>query len=330
LPSGIDVKNTGIVTHVELLSRGISETPIKIKSIQLASQALNAKNSNPVGTKYGVDIYPLVNLTLYDDYKAQNPYSIYKGSTPHLYLTSTSGIRLRNVVGDSSSRKISIPVNSQSYTEYGVSGFQFSVKFTEEYFAQNPVMIFELESQSTNGKHIKVYAVADNPSGSRAKLYTINAKTGQRFDGVQYFVNGRLVRLPVIDINTWTTIGLSFYEILDFSKRQGAARISGPGLFNNITVYPVSLKEATKRIAYRKWSAVLNNNTWSIWQPFTWQDVLFISAEGYRPISGSKIYKQYTGTDRVIIDDNKRVVAGNYQYRVFKDVSWQLTTTTPV
>lgn len=330
LPSGIDVKNTGIVTHVELLSRGISETPIKIKSIQLASQALNAKNSNPVGTKYGVDIYPLVNLTLYDDYKARNPYSIYKGSTPHLYLTSTSGIRLRNVVGDSSSRKISIPINSQSYTEYGVSGFQFSVKFTEEYFAQNPVMIFELESQSTDGKHIKVYAVADNPSGSRAKLYTINAKTGQRFDGVQYFVNGRLVRLPVIDINTWTTIGLSFYEILDFSKRQGAARISGPGLFNNITVYPVSLKEATKRIAYRKWSAVLNNNTWSIWQPFTWQDVLFISAEGYRPISGSKIYKQYTGTDRVIIDDNKKVVAGNYQYRVFKDVFWQLTTTTPV
>lgn len=330
LPPGIDIKNTGIVTHVELLSKGISETPIKIKSIQLASQALNAKSSNPVGTKYGIDIYPLVNLNLYDDYKTHNPYSVYKGSTPHLYLTSTSGIRLRNVTGDSSTRKISIPVNSQSYKEYGVSGFQFSVKFMEESFSANPVMIFELESQATNGKHIKIYAVSDNQSGSRARLYTINAKTGQRFDGIQYFVNGRLVRLPVIDLNTWTTIGLSFYEILDFSKRQGAARLSGPGLFNNITVYPVSLKEASKRIAYRKWSTVLDGRIWDDWQPYTWQDVLFISAEGYRPISGSKIYKQYTGTDRVIIDDERSVIAGNYQYRVFKDISWQLITTTPV
>lgn len=330
LPAGVDIKNTGIVVHVELLSRGISETPIKIKSIQLASQALSVKKSNPVGTKYGIDIYPLVNLSLYDDYKAQNPYSIYKGSTPHLYLTSTSGIRLRNVVGDSSSRKISIPVNKQGYIEYGVSGFQFSINFQQEYFSSNPVMIFEMESQSVNGKHIKVYAVADNPSGSRAKLYSINAKTGERFDGIQYFVNGRLVRLPVIDINTWTTVGFSFYEILDFSKRQGAARLSGPALFNNITIYPVSLKEASKRIAYRKWSAVFDGNIWEDWQPYTWQDVLFISAEGYRPISGSKIYKQYTGTDRIVVDDSKSVIAGRYQYRVFKDVSWQLITATPV
>lgn len=330
LPSDIDIKNTGIVTHVELLSNGISETPIRIKSIELASQALNAKSSNPVGTKYGIDIYPLVNLTLYDDYKAINPYSIYKGSTPHLYLTSNSGIRLRNVSGDSSDRKISIPVNPQRNIEYGVSGFQFSVKFQEERFPVQPTLVFELQSQSTDGKHIQIYAVSDNPSGSRAKLYSINARTGEYFDGVQYFVNGRLVRLPAIDINTWTTIGMSFFEILDFSKRQGAVRLAGPGLFNNVSVYPISLREASKRVAYRKWSKVLAGNTWGDWEPYTWQDVLFVSAEGYRPISGSKIYKQYTGTDRFIVEDSKRVVAGEYQYRIFKDVTWQLNTATPV
>ncbi len=335
LPSDIDIKNTGIVVHVELLSNGISETPIKIKSIQLASQALNSKSSNPVGTRYGIDIFPVTNMTLFDDYKAQNPYSIYKSSTPHLYLTSSSGIRLRDISGDSSNRKISIPVNKQAYDGYGISGFQFSVKFQQEYFSTNPVMIFEFESQSVGGKHVRIYAVSDNPSGSRARLYAINARTGESYGGIQYFVNGRLVRLPVVDINTWSTIGLSFYDIVDFSKRQGAVRLAGPGLFNNITTYPVSLKEASKRIAYRKWSAIKStgtvDNKWSDWAyAYTWQDVLFISVEAYRPISGSKIYKQYTGTDRVVFDDNKTVFAGSYEYKIYKDVTWQLNTVTPV
>lgn len=335
VPSDVDIKNTGIVVHVELLSNGISETPIKIKSIQLASQALNSKSSNPVGTKYGIDIFPVTKMTLFDDYKAQNPYSIYKGSTPHLYLTASSGIRLRDLSGDSSNRKISIPINKQAYDGYGISGFQFSVKFPQEYFSSNPVMVFEFESQSVDGKHVSIYAVADNPSGSRARLYAINARTGESYGGIQYFVNGRLVRLPVIDINTWSTIGLSFYDIVDFSKRQGAMRLAGPGLFNNITTYPVSLKEAGKRIAYRKWSAIKStgtaDNKWSDWAyAYTWQDVLFISVEAYRPISGSKIYKQYTGTDRVVFDDSRTVTAGNYQYKVYKDVTWQLNTVTPV
>ena len=339
IPVDVDIKRTGIVTHVELLSKGINETPIRIKSIQLASQALNVKTSNPVGTRYGIDIFPLTKTTLSDDYKAPNPYSIYKGSTPHLYLTSNSGIRLRNVTGDSSDRKISIPINKDNYVDYGVSGFQFSLKFPQEFFSKAPSMVFEIESQSTEGRHIRIYAVADNVAGTRAKLYAINARTGERYDGAQYFVNGRLVRLPVIDINTWTTIGISFYDILNFSGRQGAVRLAGPSLFNNILVYTVSLKEASKRIAYRKWSTIADGNDWGYFagsdasgapDPFTWQDILFISAEGYRPISGSKIYSQYTGTDRFVFEDNKNVIAQGYQYRIYKDVTWQLNTTIPV
>jgi hypothetical protein len=333
LPTDADVKNTGIVVHVEILSKGVSETPIKIKSIQLASQSLSSKSSNPVGTKYGVDIFPLTNLALYDDYKARNPYSIYKSSTPHLYLTSNSGIRLRNILGDSSSRKISIPVNKDNYASYGISGVQFSVKFQEERFSSNPVLIFEMQSRATGGRYVRVYAVADNASGSRAKIYAIDALTGNSYNGIQYFVNGRVVRLPAVDINTWTTIGFSFLEVLDFSQRQGAIRLSGPGLFNNIVIYPSSLTEAANRILYRKWRSVLSGNDWDFWYDdgtFTWQDVLFISEKSYTPLSGSKTYKQYTGTDRVIVDSSKILVAGEYQYRIYKDVLWQTTTTTPV
>jgi hypothetical protein len=170
IPVDVDIKRTGIVTHVEFLSKGINETPIRIKSIQLASQALNVKTSNPVGTRYGIDIFPLTRTTLSDDYKARNPYSIYKGSTPHLYLTSNSGIRLRNVTGDSSDRKISIPINKDNYADYGVSGFQFSLKFTQESFPKTPSLVFEIESQSNEGKHIRIYAVSDNTAGTRAKM----------------------------------------------------------------------------------------------------------------------------------------------------------------
>jgi hypothetical protein len=339
IPPDVDLKRTGIVTHVELLSKGISETPIRIKSIQLASQALNVKTSNAVGTRYGVDIYPLTRTTLSDDYKAINPYSIYKGSTPHLYLTSNSGIRLRNVIGDSSNRKISIPINSENYVDYGVSGFQLSLKFPQEFFSKAPSLVFEIESHSSEGKHIRIYAVSDNVAGTRARLYAINARTGQRYDGAQYFVNGRLVRLPVIDINTWTTIGISFYDIVNFSARQGAVRLAGPAVFNNILVYSVSLKESARRIAYRKWSTIADGNDWENFagsdasgapDPFTWQDILFISAESYQALSGSKIYGEYTGTDKIIFEDKKSVLTNGYQYRIYKDVVWQLNTTTPV
>ena len=329
-PSDIDIKNTGIVLHVELLSRGIAETPIKIKSIQLASQALNSKSSNPVGTKYGVDIYPLMNTALYDDYKAQNPYSIYKGSTPHLYLTSNSGIRLRDIRGNSTDRKISIPVNKSGDIQAAVAGFQFSVKFPQESFPTEPSMIFEIQSEATGGKHIRFFIVADNQSGNRGTVYGIDAKTGNYFNGIQYFVNGRLVRQPVLDINTWTTIGLSFLEVLDFSRRQGAVRLAGPGLYNNVSIYMSSLAESTKRVAYRHWSEVRDGKVWDDWNSYTWQNVLFISAEGYIPISGSKIYGKYTGTNRFIVDDDKYLVAGQYEYRAYTDISWQLNTATPV
>jgi hypothetical protein len=329
-PSDIDIKTTGLVLHVELLSRGISETPVKIKSIQVASQALNAKSSNPVGTKYGVDIYPLTNTALYDDYKTRNPYSIYKGSTPHLYLTSKSGISLRDITGDSTDRKISIPINKTGDIQAAISGFQLSVNFVQERFPIHPVMIFEIESKATAGKHVKFFIVSDNQAGSRGRVYGIDAKTGELFGGIQYFINGRLVRQPVLDINTWTTIGFSFLEILDFSRRQGAVRLAGPGLYNNVSIYTTSMAEAARRVAYRKWSGVLDGHVWDDWDTYTWQNVLFISEEGYVPVSGSKIYGKYTGTNRFIVDDDKYLIAGQYEYRAYTGISWQVNTAIPV
>jgi hypothetical protein len=50
---------------------------------------------NPVGTRFGVNMFPYTRSGLYYDYKAKNPFSIYKGSTPYLYLNRTSGIEIR-------------------------------------------------------------------------------------------------------------------------------------------------------------------------------------------------------------------------------------------
>ena len=85
----VDFNSLAIVYSLEFNSRGILTKPILLNRLQLASEALNDNFSNPIGTRFGINLFPFKQSGIYYNYKAKNPFSIYKESTPYLYLTAT-------------------------------------------------------------------------------------------------------------------------------------------------------------------------------------------------------------------------------------------------
>jgi hypothetical protein len=344
-PQNVNFKAIAIVLHIEILSNGKIENPVKIQSLQLASQALNAYTVNPIGTKFGTDIYPYVKTGEYYDYKKKNPFSITKGSSPYLYMTSTSGIRLRDFTDHEFERGINIPINPSSSATYKTYAWQMSARFDDEKFPSFADQAFEIEGAT---EKYKFFLVADSASGKRGIIYAINANTGLPANNIVFFINGQKVKNPRIQLGSWTTIGIGFSSPLDFANFIGSFRITGSVIFDNISHYQTSASEQQANSVYRKWSGVSavdgGEKTWDYWKTlqafvdgddgptrdFTWRDVLFVSSKTFAGIDGKAIYKKYTGNDRFVVDTGSTFRLHNYQYQFYKSVSWSAITTTPV
>lgn len=345
-PANTDYSTLALVVHIEVFSNGAKENPVKIQTLQLSSQALNAFVGNPVGTRYGLNVYPYRKTGEYFDYKGRNPFSIYKGSTPYLYLTSNSGLRLRGS-DKTLGHGISIPINKNKSSFYKASAFQMVVRFEDEVFPSNTTEAFEIQAYGKEAdKNIKFYLKPDTANLERARLFAINGDTGLEQDGIMFYINGKLVSRPYINLKTWTMIGLVFNSPLDFSGNVGALRFNGPLMFNNVSHYQSTQADEASRAIYRRWTSVKANedettNEWNYWktkdadeavfgtQTYTWRNVLFISTENFETVDGATIYKKFTGTDRITIDTDQVFRLNNYQYQVYTDLVWRTSTVSP-
>jgi len=337
-PPGIDFKTIALVLHVEILSNGIVESPAKIQSLQLSSQALNSFVANPVGTKYGSDIYPYRKAGGYFDYKGRNPFSMFKSNMPYLYLTEKSGFRLHNMDGITIERGIGIPVNKNAAQYHKLSGLQFNALYDGESFPDGIKEIFHIQA---NEKYIRIYMQKDSSTAQRARLYAVDALTGLPQDGIVFYINGRKVSVPVININSWQMIGMMFNTPIDFSGQIGAIRMTGPLVWNNLIQYQASEADEAARSVYRKWFSVKTVNEedkdWQYWldlettpgQSFAWRDVLFVSSQDTSVLDGGLVYRKYTGANRIIIDTENVFRLKNYQYSVYNDLIWSTSTVTP-
>lgn len=347
-PQGdINLKSLAMVLHVEILSDGIIEHPVKIKNIQLASQALNAFKPNEIGTKYGTSIFPYRKSGEYFDYKGRSPFSIYKGSNPYLYLTSNSGIRLRGFEVEDISRGLSIPINPGASDYYKIAAMQLSFRLDGEEFPEQITEIAEIvstsiENQETIRKYTKLYMISDGPRKERGIIYAVDHYTGLLDNNIMFYVNGRPVKSPIINLKSWMTLGMVFNEPIGFNKNVGAFRVTGPILFNNVFQYQITKLDEESRTIYRKWSSVSKidgaDEHWKYWadgiskrpnidpiDPFSWRTVLFLSSKAPPAFDGETIYQKYTGTDRVIIDSGNSLRLNNYSYQFYKDISWKST-----
>lgn len=320
-PAGINVSQLLMSVHVKITTNGTESGQVKIKSLQLASQAFNSSVPNPIGTRFGNNIYPYKKYGMYYNYKARNPFRIYKGSTPYLYLTRSSGIEL---VGDkevSVVNGLEIPINESLAEEYKVIAMQMAVRFNSSSFPLTPTEIFEIESKTS---HIKFFVVANDFTGKRGRIYASNAVTGKVENGVAFYLNGKVVREPVISNNSWAFLGINFQNDQDFGLYTGALRITGQVLTNVISLYKSTNLQEIQKAVYRPWSRVLQSLTegtlkWQYWKSnYTWNAVLVIASLDYYGIDPSTIYKAYTGTNKIVVDDTRKIKINTYEYGLYK------------
>lgn len=340
MPPGIDFNALQMAVHVEIQSNGIRTQPVKIKKLQLASQSFSEGSPSPIGTRFGAKIFPYKKYGVYFSYKERNPVSIYKGSTPYLYLTKNSGIQIRGGDEPGVSRGLSIPINDTLATNYKVIAAQLAILQNEGLFPVQPKEIFEIEGRSS---FIKFYMVSSQPDRKRARIYALNASTGMAENGIVFYVNGNAAKNPMLSVNEWMILGISFSQTIDFRNYQGAFRITGPLLVNNVSYYQSTSLQEVQVTVSRPWlrvksaDAELLDRPWDFWlSSFTWNEVLVISSASFLGLNASNIYKAYTGTNKIIIDDVKAGLntantfrLKNYEYNVLKNVIMQSSTTNP-
>ena len=331
-PKGIRISDVSLVTHLEWAIPDTLNNPLVVKKMQYASEAFNEKTSNPVGTRFGTEIFPYLKYGSYFDYKSRNPFRIYKGSTPYLYLTQDSGIQKVGNYDALANRGLSIPINQNLAQSYKVIALQAFIRYGQERFPATPEQIFEIESKDT---YIKFFIVANDRSGKRARIYGINAKTGRFENGIAFYWNGKIVREPVITLSDWGVLGISFPRILDFDSYVGGFRVTGPVLINNVSQYQSTNLQEIQRQTLRSWFTAKYDNPdtydWDFWnEDYTWNGVLVFSSSTYFGINPSDIYKTYTGTNKIIIDDDKPLRITNYEYNNYQGITWQNKVITAV
>lgn len=334
-PAGVAYDSLAIVTHIEIQVEGIQTSPIKLKSLQIASQALKSNDLTPIGTRFGLDVYPYYLKGIYYDYSAKNPLTIFKNTSPYLHLTNTSGISLRGNFGEEN-RGISIPINSQQAEEFKLAASQLLVRYEQSLFPETEQKLFEFNASGS--KSIDIFVVASNSERTRGYVYAKDRDTQQSVPGMSMFINGKLVKDLYIYSKEWFMLSIQFADSLNFDSFAGTLNITGPVMFNNISNYRISADQTAISTISRTWTEVetmLDNPT--LWgdflnesPPVTWENVLYVPVIKQYLTDPVEIYKTYTGTNKTIIRDSSTFRFKDYSYRAYSNISWQSSIITPV
>jgi hypothetical protein len=327
----VDFNRLAIVYSLEFNSRGVLTKPILLNKLQLASQAFNDNSFNPVGTRFGVDLFPYKKNGIYFDYKSKNPFSIYKESTPYLYLTKTSGIEVRGEINILENRGLNLPINKELATDYKVSAMQLWLRYDQDAFPATATEIFEINHKSGT---LKFYLQANSADLDRGRIFVLN-QNGVPYNGVGFYLNGSLVREPVLSLKEWSSIGVAFLTSLVYNSYLGSINLTGPILFNNIAYYQANSLQEVESRTFRPWFQVLTDgittNDWQFWfNNFTWDGMLVIGSSEFYGINPSDIYKTYIGTNKIIVDDGEGLVYQPEKLNVYADTEWSTNVSTPV
>jgi hypothetical protein len=346
LAVGKTINDLAMVISVESNNSTTLSSPIKVRSLELASQAFDDTSqqwSNPIGTKSGEKIYPytytIVGSTKTFDSKQKNPYRIYKQTSPYLYLTKDSGVKVLsefdNLVSDS--KGISIPINKGLDVDYNLSSLQMAVRFDGVTFPTSETKIFSLEYEvSTVATTIDFYMIATSTAANRGKIY---AKVGSTlFENVFYFLNSNSVANPVLAVGEWANIGIAFDPLLDFDSFVGDLRLVGPLTFNNIAYYQYTGLQDNTKYADQRWNYYQHDRWSSLLSPdlpvsLTWEQVLATTYSAVSGINPIEIYNISIGTNKVIVDnteDEEMLKLSERSKKIVGSVEWQSKTLKPV
>ena len=256
-PTNVDIQTLALVFHVEANVPGINTNPLSLRYLQVAAQSFNANTPNPLGTRYSADIYPYTQTSGVFNYKTQNPYLVYKDSTPYLYLTRYSGVKVAGTYSDSVDRGLYLNV-SEATSDTRVSSIQMSVFADFKEFPTTGMDILRIESNSGS---VRFTISSINTAKTKGRISLISGDTDTKTP--IFFLNGKKVTNPVISLNEWNMIGIAFATPIDMTNSVGRIKLNSTVLVNNLSFYKANPIEIDQKATQLLWSDVDGNN-WGI------------------------------------------------------------------
>jgi hypothetical protein len=325
-PDVADQNLLAMTIRFEYLVEGIFKYPITIKSLELASQAYNKNSETFIGSRFGTTITPY-SETPY------NPYVIYKGSTPYLYMTDKTGIRL---VGNfNTERGLRLNVNEAKSESFNISLIQLSLK-NIGLFGSGNLLLFETVSQTN---HLRFYLNQTSPLASTIICKSVDSTgTESNFTELQFYVNGHSGN--TIRSDEWTILAIRFDRPEDFgyeNNKNNSINLLGPILFNNLSYYRVSDTDVKQRTAKISWNLIANDPedgpyTWADWSTEAWRDIIFERYEEVPSIDPESVYRMYLGTNKIVAGDGEtqELTLSGYKYVLYTNIAWQPEIIKPV
>lgn len=329
LPSDANFEDLAIVLHIDSKATTSINRQVKIKKLQLASQAISSIEPKQIPTRFGENLFAYTLRGVYPDYSADNPVAIYKGSTPYLYLTNNSGIKMKGILNDTTSRGIRSLVNDQFSDLYRVGAIQMLSKYYEDEFPTTPQKLITFTARN---KRLSLYVTSANSDNTRGFVYCLNDQTGLPDNTVFFYMNGKIVRDLYISTKNWDMIGIQFQESLDFNSSIGYIDITGPLLVHGISSYRLTASQDSVTAILRNWSQVrtMFGGAETYWGDFlstnpvtTWENILYIPTLKTYLIDPRVNFRLYAGTNKIIVGDDTRLRFNKYAYKSYTDIVWQ-------
>jgi hypothetical protein len=319
----LDWDKWAIVFHVELNNSASNLKPYQIRHLQIAAKTLDyaptvpteqnpvGTKYNPIGTRHSVDLYPYIYSGGTYDYKSKNPYLVYKQSTPYLYLTKHSGIRFCGDYNSSVDRGIFFEMGNPSLN-IKINSIQMSLLADIQEFPTTAVKILEIVSKNET---IPFYLKSINASNTKGRIYT-ESTTNIPI----YYLNGKIVAEPVLELDEWNFLGLSFLNPIDISETVGKIKITSNILIDNVSFYGLDTENNSQKITVLSWSTVDNGawNALTTWQYTSLSDYYRVYDNGMK-----EIFKTYTGTNKILADtssNTKNIEFNGYKYIGYMDI----------
>lgn len=333
--------DVALCMHFEINAKASLSNKTLTRFIKLGAQSLSDNSTiatdpiNRVGTKFGKSVYPYTeNVTggfpANISYSAKNPFKIFRGSAPHLYLTHNSGISVVGQYDANLDRGIFARINRQATADTNISSMQMAMLWNEKLFPTSPQRVFEIDAST--GLY-KFYVQAADEERRRGKItVTLTSGTNEtETENVFFYWNGNSVVNPVMTLGEWGMIGVVFKPYLIFNNSVGYLKITSPMIVNNVSTYQLEATAQAQQIVYKTWQDIEENTAEDEWDEWydpgvverTWEDAFYKVATFNPSIDPSEIYKVYIGTNKIIADSSAKsgqVELNKYQYITYGDV----------
>jgi hypothetical protein len=208
------------------------------------------------------------------------------------------------------------------------------LRYDFDKFPYGATQVFELEHKNDI---IQFFVSASSQRGNRGKLFAVNKATGQQVNGLAFYINGNLVKDPILEAKEWSVIGVSFASSINMDNFLGHINLNGPFVFNNIASYQSTALQEIQSKVYRPWLRVKNSGSsdlyWTYWYTsYNWDGVLVLSSSELYGVNPASVYEAYIGRNKFVIDSNTseslNFIADSV--KIYSEMSWQTQTVTPV